>query len=566
MKYGELKSNILSILHSDDYDFTLKLYDGDGNTTLDPEEAYWIYITNKNIMFELPSDDEAVMCIWKEKEIDDDETLSKVIKRTRELCILNGVSLQVRLFDDLNRRKIYNLIQNAINSRKENAEMNETVETSLAKCLFEVCTKIKRIKKSSDNFISEALMSKNTKTIMENYVNLTSSVKNIGTKHFQSLFNKLFLENSYSKCLGIVKSFNKQFPDEAESINSRKEDLKNAVTFVKECYLNNRSLKDYGKVIKIMEHCVVYPMNSKNDNENMRKAYNHLISVCEGVTRGIDVLRMIKKHNICETYKVTKDELLEMWLSKSVDKPIEKKVFLMFESPMNKAVALPMEMKSSLSTLASHFDSNGVVMDKQAQKIIDETVKFNDINDLMENYFYNPSLKKYASTLNEILKECLEQLNGGYAKEDIFEGYNEGKIDYSKELNAIQEKTGIKHNGLKYIAIKEAMENQIKEHHVTLDKMKDERILKEGLSSILPLKKAKTIAKAIVETRLTAVKPLNEDASDKMSLVKSMVDNLFSTNEEVKTSINECVFYIASNPARYNGKEKFVSTLKKYII
>lgn len=567
MKYSELKSNILSILHSDDYDFVLKLYDNDGDTTLDPEQAAWIYVTNKNIMFELPSDDASSLCIWKEKNIEEDDILSQIIKRIREQCILNGVSLQTRLFDDLNRRKIYNLIKNAINTTKENKEMNETVEESLSKCLYEVCSKIKSIRKSSDNFISEALMNKNTKSIMENYIKLASSVKNIGTKHFPSLFKKLFLENSYSKCLGIVKSFAKQYPEEMNSISSKKEDLRNAVSFIKECYLDNRSVKDYKNTIKIMEHCVVYPMNSKNDKDNLRKAYNHLISVCEGVKSGIDILRMIKKHNLCETYKVTKDELLDMWLSKSCDTPIENKKFLMFESPSNKAVALPFEMKISLSVLAEHFNSNGVILDKAAQKLIDETVKYNDINDLMENYFYNPSLKKYASKLNTIVKECLEQLNGGYAKEDIFEGFNDAKVDYSKELNAIQETTGIRHPGLKYIAIQEAKENQIKEHHLTLDKIKDENVLKEGLLATLPLKKAKAVAKSIVNSRLTSVKPLTESADDKMSLPKSMLDNVFSTDNMVKTSLNECLFYIVSNPTRYNAdKQNFVATLKKYII
>ena len=114
MKYGELKSGILSILHSDDYNFVLKLYNENGDTTLDGEEANWIYITNENIMFELPTDDNSVLCIWKEKDFNDDR-LSKIIKRIREQCILNGVSLEVRLFDDLNRRKIYNLIKNSLN-------------------------------------------------------------------------------------------------------------------------------------------------------------------------------------------------------------------------------------------------------------------------------------------------------------------------------------------------------------------------------------------------------------------------------------------------------------------
>ena len=127
MKYGDLKTNILSILHSEDYNFTLKLYDVDGEITLNPEDASWIYVTNQNIMFELPYDDNSIMCIWKEKN-SADEDLSKIIKRIREQCVLNGVSLQVRLYDDLDRRKIYNLIKNAINTKKEKEEMNETKE------------------------------------------------------------------------------------------------------------------------------------------------------------------------------------------------------------------------------------------------------------------------------------------------------------------------------------------------------------------------------------------------------------------------------------------------------
>ena len=220
---------------------------------------------------------------------------------------------------------------------------------------------------------------------MENYCKLVSSVKGVKTKHFVPLMNKVFLESSFNSIHNIVKSFSKQFPDEFNTIISNTDSLKNGVSFVKECYLDNRDIKPYENSVKLMEHCIVYPVVSKNNNENMRKAYNHLISVCEGAKSGIDILRMIKKHNICETYKVSKDELLEMWLSKSYDTPIAKKSFLMFESPLNKAVALPIEMKTSLSLLAEHFNSNGVVLDKQAQKIIDETTKYNNINDLIEN-------------------------------------------------------------------------------------------------------------------------------------------------------------------------------------
>lgn len=565
MKYGELKSGILSILHSDDYDFVLKLYDANGDTTLNAEQANWIYITNQNIMFELPTDDNSTLCIWKEKDTSENK-LSKIIKRIREQSILNGVSLEVRLFDDLNRRKIYNLIKNALNNKQkeENSEMNESKEIILSKCLLETLTKIKSIKKTSDNFISEALMSKNTHAIMENYIKLVSSVHSLNTKHLVPLFKKVFLETSLKGINNIVKSFKKQFPEEFETISNNTDTIKNGVSFVKECYINNREVKNYKNVLKLLENCIVYVSEAKNDKDNLRKAYNHLISVCEGAKTGTDILRMIKKYNLCETYNISKDDLLDMWLSKSCDETIENKKFLIFESPVNKAVALPLNMKTSLSVLAENFNSNGVELDKQTQKIIDETNKYNDINDLIENYFFNPSIKKYASTLNEILKECLTQLNGGYKEEDLFEEYKNGKVDYSKELNALQEKTGIKHPGLKYIAMKEARENQVKEHHKTLNKIKDENVLKEGFMAITSLSNARKIAKSIVNTKITAIKPLAE--SNGIELPKSMIDNVFSTDENVKEALNECLFYLVSNPAKYESKKEFVSTLKKYVL
>mgnify|MGYP003329732020 CR=1 FL=1 len=54
-------------------------YDG-GNTTLDSEETSWLYIEDKNIMIEMPTEESPAVCLWKdnedvEKDIDTSGTL-----------------------------------------------------------------------------------------------------------------------------------------------------------------------------------------------------------------------------------------------------------------------------------------------------------------------------------------------------------------------------------------------------------------------------------------------------------------------------------------------------------
>ena len=48
MKYTSLKQDIISILSSTDSGLQLKMYDDEGNTTLQSDNAAWVYIFNKN--------------------------------------------------------------------------------------------------------------------------------------------------------------------------------------------------------------------------------------------------------------------------------------------------------------------------------------------------------------------------------------------------------------------------------------------------------------------------------------------------------------------------------------
>ena len=118
MKYTSLKNDIVNILHSSDYDLILKFYDEDGRNTLDTEKSEWCYISNYNIMVKFMNDENSVIQLWKDKNTLD-ENMKHIIQRIRELSGLNGVQVQIRIYDDLNQRKIYNLIKRDIIKRTD---------------------------------------------------------------------------------------------------------------------------------------------------------------------------------------------------------------------------------------------------------------------------------------------------------------------------------------------------------------------------------------------------------------------------------------------------------------
>ena len=146
MKYTTLKSDIANILHSPDYDLYLKFYDEDGNTTLNPNDAKWCYINNYNIMIEFMDDNNTNIIILKDSE-NFSEILKKAFQQIREISLLNGVSVQIRAYNDLNQRKLYNFIKNNIIQSKQEEQMNESL---LYETLCNMIQVAKNTKRKSD--------------------------------------------------------------------------------------------------------------------------------------------------------------------------------------------------------------------------------------------------------------------------------------------------------------------------------------------------------------------------------------------------------------------------------
>lgn len=563
MKYTTLKNDIISILHSSDYNLTLKLYDKDGNNNLDAELTKWIYIENKKIMIELADDEEPIIHIWKDQgDVSNDFEI--LIQRLRELSILNGVSVQIHLFNDLNRRRIYNLIKNSIENRKEE-DMNESVSKTLSKTLYELSNIVHNTKRTSDLYISESLRAKNTYSFMNDIIASILCLESLHNSKIKSLLTKTLMEQNYKNIDNIVRVFEKKHPQEFSSLTENLSNIDNISQFMKQRYLNNIETKATPHTMLVLENVKVYPIKTKNDLTNLSKAYNHLLTVCEGAKTGTDILLAIKRNNICETYSVSKNDLLDIWLSKKINEKIKPTTLLVFENVNGETLSFNMDMKPSIRILAKHFNANGLVNDELTTNIVNETIKLNQLTDLIENYSYKLGVKKHASTLSKLYKQCLENLNENTFGQNLLESSNK-MVDYSRELSILEAKIGFTHPSLKYIAIEHAIENKKHKASVLAEQKKDKIALKNGLLLSTTSNKSEDYASKIISGGIIAVKPIKECKCDRLSLTKSLLENIKSVDTEVENAIKESLFIIANNPARYNTlKDNFVKTIKKYI-
>lgn len=563
MKYTTLKNDIMSILHSPDYNFVLKMYDVDGNNTLDVDTTSWVYIKNKKVMVELATDEEPIIHVWKEQG-DVTEDFEIILQRIRELSILNGVSVQIHIFNDLNRRRIYNLIKNSIENRKEE-DMNESVSTTLSKALYELSNIVHNTNRSSDLYISESLKAKNKHTFINDIISSVLCIESLNNSKIKSLLSKTLLEHNYKNIHKITNVFAKKHLPEFNALIENISNIKNVGGFMKQRYLNNYSSKVTPHTLLVLENVKVYPIKTKNDMSNLSKAYNHLLTVCEGAKTGTDILLAIKRNNICETYSVSKNDLLDIWLSKSINEKIKPSTLLVFEDVNGNTMTFNMDMKSSIKLLAEHFNADGLINDTLTTNIVNETIKLNHLTDLIENYSYKMGVKKHAQLLSKLYKECLDNLNEQNFANKLLES-SEKAIDYSKELTILEAKVGFNHPALKYIAMEHAIENKNKQLSVLSEQKKDKEILKKGLMLSTSMNKSDSYASKIISEGVIAIKPIKECKSDRLSLTKSLLENIKSVDTDTENAIKESLFIITHNPSKYNKtRDEFVKTIKKYI-
>lgn len=567
MKYTSLKNDIVNILHSSDYDLYLKFYDEDGRNTLDTEKSEWCYISNYNIMIKFMNDENSVIQIWKDKNTLD-ENMKHIIQRIRELSGLNGVQVQIRIYDDLNQRKIYNLIKNDILKQRESEDMDESVNNDdkvLIETLYNIVNTAKDTKRPSDFYISEAMQLENTRKIFSEIIKEISYLNAFKNTSISETLKPLMS----LKTLDEVKEFSKSIKN-SKIIKENANNIKNIASFVKKEYLNNGDfIVSKPRTLFVLENVKVYTAKEKNNRENLINAYNQLLSFTQNATKGTDIIREIRNNKICETFNVSRKELVDLWLSRTNNLKIEPKKVFVVENYKGEKVIFNEVMKNGIKALAQYINNGGSRDDIICKNIMLETVKYNQISDFIKTYQDNYKVRKFLPKFKNIFSENANKLSSAYLNfnKELFESVEE-EIDYTSQYQKLCKDMGVEHPAIKYLAIENAKKDAEYCSVLMEQTLSDETILTEGLKPYIqnPFT-LYNIVKTIMDNQIILNKTLVESVND--SNIKLVATNLYNKicfeDNIVLMPIASSLFNIMHTKNLNESKITYLNTLIKYI-
>lgn len=193
ISYNSLAKEIYKILKTEEYKFTTKIYDKEGNESLYPDTARWIYVTPINIMIRLPrgaSTEPDEVFIWK-SHITQGEFLNNLIQRVRKTTNLYGVGLTVRDFSkELDIKDFAELIK----ADKVDKELNETLELFMNDQIDEGLTGSSR---------SSYLVLDDTKLIIRHANKIDEEVHGSRSRNIKSIF----VENANGERLKLPSNY-----------------------------------------------------------------------------------------------------------------------------------------------------------------------------------------------------------------------------------------------------------------------------------------------------------------------------------------------------------------------
>ena len=252
-----------------------------------------------------------------------------ILQRIRELANLNGVSVDIKVYSNLNQRKIYNLIKYAIQqTNKDDDKMNEN--HNIDESLYMLINTAHNTKRVADMYLSEDLQNSKSKSILNEMIDEILSLKSCKSLDKKCL-NKLYTIKSLSETKEFVKSLDKKT---SKILSENISNINNITKYVKNKYTNNVEInKKKPNSLFVLENAKVYMVKENSNKENLINAYNKLISLTDKASSGTDLLRTIKKNHLCEEYDVNKQDLINFWLYESNGEEIpEKKIFVIEDS------------------------------------------------------------------------------------------------------------------------------------------------------------------------------------------------------------------------------------------
>ena len=140
MMKGVLCSDIYKILAAPQYEYSITMFNGEGEGTISPQDAKWFYIRPVNFMIQAPSGDDTVrpeVYLWKSTDIKDEQTL-QVLKRLKNVSNQYGYGFTVYDFGSGNLpKKFSHIAMRNMEETKQN-DLNESLSGSAMRSYYKL--------------------------------------------------------------------------------------------------------------------------------------------------------------------------------------------------------------------------------------------------------------------------------------------------------------------------------------------------------------------------------------------------------------------------------------------
>lgn len=140
MMQGVLCSDIYKILAAPQYEYSITMFNEDGEGTISPTDAKWFYIRPVNFMIQAPSGDDTVrpeVYLWKSTDIKDEQTL-QVLKRLKNVSNQYGYGFTVYDFGSGNLpKKFSHIAMRNMEETKQN-DLNESLTGSAMRSYYKL--------------------------------------------------------------------------------------------------------------------------------------------------------------------------------------------------------------------------------------------------------------------------------------------------------------------------------------------------------------------------------------------------------------------------------------------
>lgn len=549
MKFSQLNNDILNILQSSDYNLYLKLYNEDGNTVMDGDEICWCYINDNNIMIKFPTDGDKNIIIIK-NSTDFDDKMKRIIKRIRRISILNGVSILVKVYNELDRRKLYNFIKSDMKKNKESNKMQESLDKGLVtKTFYKMLKTAKQTKRSEDYYISESLKAQKDLYLLKEMIKEVQLLESLKGVELSSFYKSIISCNSLKEIKNVINKTSC-----LDKIYENIENINNIISFVRNRYVNMGNDTNCGNSLFVMENVKVYTEPITLSESDV--AYCILVDKANGNVSYNNLLKVIKENNLCEKYNCDKKTLIKMV---SENKKVSTYNFIIEDYLGNKTL-VESEYKFGIKSLANYLNNGGLQNDDVYNNILSETIKYNDISSFLKKNHDSYILKEYNIKLAKILKKAIRNLTnnnyGNIINECVIYSYDNHYDDLVKKL-------GFEHPALKYLAIEETKE-MIKYSKILFENnINDINILTKNLKK--HVRKDGDLTMVVENIMNRKIKLSLTEAETPIKMAKNIFEMLSFESDFSKSSIASSMFSIIHS--RMNKEnEKYIQTIIKYIL